>query len=216
MTEKEKTNYAIGIILGEKIQEKIKDSGIDISVFETLKERLKEEVDLEFIKTGIRDRMKGECKLSKEEIMAVLAELEKKKEYIEGFINQKKESDKKDENESQRSTNYQLTIAGHYTSISYYYLFIKEYAKSEQAARKALELDNTFLLPKTNLAHALLFQNRFSKAEVIYKELSQTVYQNGETYTKVLLNDFAELEKAGVIPEKCKADVEKIRQMLMK
>ena len=213
MTQKEKNNYALGAILGEKIQEKIKESGIDPAIIETLKGFIKEHIDFEFIKEGFRDRMKGEIKLSKEEIMNTLAELEKKKEYLEGLINPQKESG---ENESQCSVNYQYMIAQRYTSISYYYLFIKEYAQSEQAARKALALDPTYLLSKTNLAHALLFQNRFSKAEAIYKELSQTIYQNNETYCKALLNDFVELEQAGVIPEKCKGNVEKIRQLLQK
>ena len=215
MTQKEKNNYALGVFLGEKLQEKITESGIDPGMIETLKGFIKEHVEFKFIKEGFSDRMKGEIKLSQEEIMSILAELEKKKEYLEGLINSKKESDNNDENES-HSMNYQHAIAQRYTSISWNYLFTKEYAQSEKAARKALEIDPSYLVPKTNLAHALLFQNRFTKAEAIYKELSQAIYQNNETYSKVLLNDFAELEKVGVIPEKRKGDVEKIRQMLQK
>jgi ATP/maltotriose-dependent transcriptional regulator MalT len=64
------------------------------------------------------------------------------------------------------------------------------------------------------LAHALLFQNRFSEAEAVYKELSQTIIKNNETYTKALLKDFDDLEKAGAIPEAYKDDVEKIRKIL--
>ena len=216
MTQKEKNNYAIGVILGEKLQEKIKESGIDPGVIEILKGFIKENVTFEFIKEGFRDIMKGESKLPKEEIMNILLELEKKKEYLEGLINSQKEFDNNDENENQSSSNDPYTMAQHYTSISWHYLFVKEYAQSEKAARKALEIDPTYLSSKTNLAHALLFQNRFSKAEAIYKELSQTIYQNNETFSKVLLNDFSTLEKAGVIPEKCKGDVEKIRQLLRK
>jgi tetratricopeptide (TPR) repeat protein len=213
MTQKEKNSYALGVILGEKLQEKITESGIDLSVIETLKGFIKEHVDFEFLKEGFRDRMKGDIKLPKEEIMTILAELEKKKEYLEGLINSQKESDN-DENGSHSSSNDPHTMAQHYTSISWHYLFVKEYAQAEKVARKALEIDPTYLVSKTNLAHALLFQNRFSKAEAVYKELSQTIYQNNETYSKVLLNDLVELEKAGVIPEKCKGDVEKIRGML--
>ena len=47
-------------------------------------------VDFEFITEGFRDRMKGESKLSKEEIMTIFAELEKKKEYLERLINSQK------------------------------------------------------------------------------------------------------------------------------
>jgi len=216
ITEKEKQSYAVGVILGEKIKEKIAESGIDLGIFDSLKETIKEKIDFQSLKNGLKDIMKDECKISKEEIGSVLEEILKKAGEIEKFINEKKEANKNEEieNASQCPINYQLTISRYYAGLSWYYLFTKEYAQSEQSARKALELDGTYLLPKTNLAHALLFQNRFSKAETIYKELSQTIYQDNETYTKVLLKDLDELEKAGVIPEKRKADVAKIKQML--
>ena len=88
-----------------------------------------------------------------------------------------------------------------YGVLSYHYLFIKEYLKSEQSVLLSLELDNTQISLKTNLAHALLFQNRFSEAEKIYKELSQTIKQGNETYTQELLNDFEELEKQALFPK---------------
>jgi len=125
-----------------------------------------------------------------------------------------KEFNKKDENESRYSTNNQHLMARRYTSFSWRYLFINDYDQSEQFALKAWELDSTYSVSKTNLAHAMLFQDRFSEAEAVYKELSQTIYKNNEPYTKVLLNDFDELEKAGAIPEKHKDDVEKIRKIL--
>jgi len=90
---------------------------------------------------------------------------------------------------------------------------IKDYKQSAQSARKALKVDNTQTWINANLAHALLFQGRFSKAEKIYKDLSQPAKDNN-TYSKSLLEDLDELEKAGVIPEKRKTDVEKIKKML--
>ena len=110
--------------------------------------------------------------------------------------------------------NYKTELEKNYNRLSWNYLFTKEFAKSEQSARKSLEFGR--VQAKVNLAHALLFQNRFSEAEKIYKELSQTVYKNNETYTKTLLDDLNTLEAAAVIPEKCKTDVEKIRGMLKK
>jgi hypothetical protein len=99
MTQKEKNNYAIGILLGQKINEEIQKSEIDISIFESIKEKLKEKIDFEFIIEGFRDIMKGESKLPKEEIMSILSELEKEKEKIEAFIkaNQSKESEEEKE-----------------------------------------------------------------------------------------------------------------------
>ena len=125
-----------------------------------------------------------------------------------------KEFEKQDGKESQHSINNKRMLVLRNNNASWVYLFINDYAQSEQFARKALELDSTYIISKTNLAHALLFQNRFSEAETIYKELSQTIYKNNETYTKTLLNDFDDLEKAGAIPEKYRDDVEKIRKIL--
>jgi tetratricopeptide (TPR) repeat protein len=100
------------------------------------------------------------------------------------------------------------------SNSSWTYLLNKEYIQSEQSARQALELDNSVSLSKCNLAHVLLFQNRFLEAEVIYIELSQTIKKDNETYAKTLLKELEELEAADAIPEECKANVEKIRKML--
>lgn len=200
MSDKEKNAYAGGVLLAEKI----KNEGLEF-IFDDLKE----EGFSEAARAGFRDAINGEIKLSKEDIMSCLESFQQKMEAIQ---NKGKES----ENATQCPTNYQLTIVQYHTNLSWYYLFIKDYAQSEQFARKALELDNAYILPKTNLAHALLFQNRFSEAEKIYKELSQTIYKDNETYTQTLLNDLKELEEAGVIPDNCKKDVDKIRKMLKK
>jgi len=212
MTRKEKQSYAIGVILGEKIKEKIKESGLDMGIIDSIKEKLKGKIDFESIKKGINDDLKGESKLSKEEIGRVLAELQKEKDNLDKIMNatQSKGNESKKEN----PVNYLSALANNYGGLSWYYLFIKDYKQSEQSARKALEFDNTQTWVKVNLAHALLLQNHFSEAEKIYKELSQTIMKDRETYTKTILSDFEELEKAGVISEKRKADVEKISKML--
>jgi tetratricopeptide (TPR) repeat protein len=94
-----------------------------------------------------------------------------------------------------------------YENLSWYYLFTKEHTKSEQSAREVLKLDSTSLIAKTNLAHALLFQNRFSEAEKIYKELLNT---------QTILDNFNEFEKAEVISKEHKTDMEKIRKTIKK
>jgi len=98
-------------------------------------------------------------------------------------------------------------------ALSWEYLLTKEYAQSEQSARYALKLDSASLA-KINLAHALLLQNHFPEAEKIYKELSQTIYENNETYTQMLLEDFEALDAAAAIPEERKGNVEKIKEIL--
>ena len=203
MNQKEKTSYVIGIILGEKI----KESNIDISLLKSLEEQLNEKIDFKSIRVGIDDNLKGESKLSKEEIEAILVEFAKEKENIEQLMNANQS--KKNETENPVSA-----VARTLGTLSWNYLFIKDYKKSEQSAREALKLDNTLTWIKTNLAHAMLFQNQFSKAEKIYKELSQIKRSENVTYKQVLLEDFESLEKKGVIPEKQKTNVEKIRKML--
>ncbi|MCL2291366.1 MAG: tetratricopeptide repeat protein [Bacteroidetes bacterium] len=100
------------------------------------------------------------------------------------------------------------------TDVARCYLFTKKFTQAEQFANKALELDSNFFKATTNLAHALLLQNRFSEAEPLYLELAQTIKEGNETYTQTLLNDLDILEEEEVIPEERKADVEKIREML--
>jgi len=205
MSDKEKNAYAGGVLLAEKIKSE---------ELEFIIEDLKEGGFSEALRAGFRDAVTGEVKLSKEEIMNCLESFQQK---VEALRNKEKEKEnenkqkKESENASQCPIDHQLTIARYHAGLSWYYLFIKDYAQAEKSARKALKLDNTYLIPKTNLAHALLFQNRFSKAETIYKEL---LLSSNETYSETLLKDFDELEKAGVIPEKRKDDVEKIRKML--
>jgi hypothetical protein len=46
------------------------------------------------------------------------------------------------------------------------------------------------------------------------RKRSKTIYQDDKTFTQTLLDDFDALEKANVIPEKRKIDVEKIKNML--
>jgi len=203
MNQKEKTSYVLGIILGEKI----KESNIDISLLKSIEEQLNEKIDFKSIKAGVDDNIKGESKLSKEEIETILTGIAKEKENIEKLMN----ANRSNGNETENPVS---SVARTLGRLSWDYLFIKNYKKSEQFAREALKLDNTQIWVKTNLAHAMLFQNQFSKAEKIYKELSQIKRSEKVTYKQVLLEDLEALEKKGVIPEKQKNNVEKIRKML--
>jgi hypothetical protein len=114
------------------------------------------------------------------------------------------------------------------------FIFSKEYQRSEETVRQILTLDSTPIITsiaKIYLAHALLFQNRFSEAVTIYKELSQdkktnlaqTWYFHNRkefsqystlTYNQVLLKDFEIFEEKDIIPEECKVEVENIRKIL--
>jgi tetratricopeptide (TPR) repeat protein len=114
-------------------------------------------------------------------------------------------------------------LASLYGNISWCYLFTKEFALAEQAAQTALATDSTQIWVKTNLAHALLCQRKTSAAENIYKELAQTVNQNGKLFGQSLLDDFDALEKASIIPrsqknkaKRIKTHIRSIRKMELK
>jgi len=118
-------------------------------------------------------------------------------------------------NKDSVAISYKDLVVNSYKQLAQIYILTKQYKKSEQHAYQALEIDSTSTAI-ASLAHALLFQNNFSKAEDIYKKLSHTIIENNETYTKTLLDDFEKFESAGVIPKECKANVEKIKKMLRK
>ena len=72
---------------------------------------------------------------------------------------------------------------------------------------EALKIDSTQHYAYTNLAASLLLQGRFEEAERLYREY-KTEFKDG------FLDDFAEFERLGIIPEERKADVERIKAML--
>ena len=97
-------------------------------------------------------------------------------------------------------------------SLSYYLLFLKKFPESEMSARWALEKDDTQTWVKINLAHALLFQNKYDEAEKIYEELKTSKDINGVNFVCSILKDFDQLEKNGITS----GDVNKIKKLLEK
>ena len=82
-----------------------------------------------------------------------------------------------------------------------------KFKEGEQYSIEALKIDSTQHHAYTNLAASLLLQGRFEEAEKLYREY-KTEFKDG------FLDDFAEFERLGVIPEERKADVERIKAML--
>ena len=103
-----------------------------------------------------------------------------------------------------------------YRDLARYYLFTKEYSQSEQVMRHVLDLYGYSPIDEKDLTHALFFQNHLSKAKKTYWELLQSLRssENVEPPYWILREDFDAFEKAGIITEEYKSDVEKIRKML--
>lgn len=90
---------------------------------------------------------------------------------------------------------------------SFYANLLGKFKEGEQYSLEAIEIDSTQHIAYTNLAAALLFQGRFEEAEKLYLEYKDE-FRNG------FIDDFAEFERLGVIPEERKADVERIKAIL--
>jgi len=82
-------------------------------------------------------------------------------------------------------------------SHSFHSLFVKKPEQAQQAAEEALKLkpDETWI--RTNLAHALLFLDRYEEAEAIYREYAN-VNLGTSTFADECRNDFRLLRQAGV------------------
>ena len=90
---------------------------------------------------------------------------------------------------------------------SFFANLLGKFKEGEQYSLEAIKIDSTQHLAYTNLAAALLFQGRFEEAEKLYLEYKDEFKNN-------FIDDFAEFERLGVIPEERKADVERIKAIL--
>ena len=92
-------------------------------------------------------------------------------------------------------------------NLSYYALFERRYAESEQYALEVLTMDPSQQWVYSNLAPARLFLGRYAEAEEIYRAMKSEMQDS-------FLQDLKDLGAAGVVPKERQADVERIRQLL--
>ena len=82
-----------------------------------------------------------------------------------------------------------------------------KFTEGEHYSLEALKVNPDNHLAYTNLAAALLFQGKVEEAEKIY-------IQYKSVFKDSFLEDFAEFERVGIIPDERKADVERIKAIL--
>lgn len=100
----------------------------------------------------------------------------------------------------------------YYLELAWNQLLNRKPREAIAASLKALKLSpaNAAMI-KTNLAHGYLFENQFEKAKAIYLENREAKLRNDQrTFSEVVLDDFIELEKAGITHP----DMEKIKALL--
>ena len=95
-------------------------------------------------------------------------------------------------------------------TLSWYFLFIKDFESAELSARRGLFLDSQENWIVTNIASSLLFQGRYKEAEKIYLQFKEKAFDEKKSWSEVFLADLEELESSGITHP----DVEKIRIIL--
>lgn len=117
----------------------------------------------------------------------------------------------------QRGDKNLIKISASYKlKASWYALHARQAYKAEQYSREALIADPATSSAKTNLAHALLLQNRYDEAEHLYQSFKNQPYEQdiSKTYVEVVLNELRQLACSGAIPTEHKAEVEKVKKIL--
>ena len=92
-------------------------------------------------------------------------------------------------------------------SMSFYSLMIGKFDEAEAYSIEAIGIDSTEIFINTNLAAALLLQGKNEEAERIYSLYKADLKES-------FLDDFRQLDEAGIIPKERKVEVEKIKRML--
>lgn len=129
------------------------------------------------------------------------------KEYTKAYAYNKELLPLQKENYEKDAQNNKMDYIGRLTNQSFIANLLGKFKEGEQYSSEAIKVDSTHYLAYTNLAAALLFQGRFEEAEKLYLEYK-------DEFKNTFIDDFAEFERLGVIPEERKADVERIKAIL--
>jgi tetratricopeptide (TPR) repeat protein len=92
---------------------------------------------------------------------------------------------------------FRIAVA-QYGSLSWWALFAKDYALSEKAARRCLELDETRAFVLTNLGHSQILRGQYNSGMTTYEKLKGKKDSEGKDYKQVLLNTLTALEAEGI------------------
>ncbi|MEO1808349.1 MAG: tetratricopeptide repeat protein, partial [Bacteroidota bacterium] len=98
-------------------------------------------------------------------------------------------------------------------SHAWYGLFLGAFTQAEALIQEAMALPYENVYLPINLAPALLFQGKKKEALKVYGSYRDQPFEV-KTYADAFLDDMKAFEKAGIIPEAYKADVEEVKQLL--
>ena len=111
------------------------------------------------------------------------------------------------------------TFIQYVNSYGWYQLLTRDFVGAQATIERGIKLDASHAYFYTNLPPALLFQGN-KGTEAMYKEWASKPYTPDlgtyPTYAHVFLADFEVFEKEGVVPEKHREAMEKIKADLQK
>ena len=88
-------------------------------------------------------------------------------------------------------------VASQYLGLSWYQLLARDFAGAEATARRGLQIDANKVSLNTNLAHALLFQDKYAEAEALHLQHKEAKLGE-ETWMQVIADDFKKLREGGI------------------
>lgn len=116
------------------------------------------------------------------------------------------------------SIDLKIYLSSNYWNLSWAQLFINEYDSAAYSAEKGYELDTLNNGIITNQALGYLLSGKCEKANTVYELYAKQAYlTTGKKFTSAFLQDFNDLEKAGIITANNKeiyAHVQKVRDFL--
>jgi tetratricopeptide (TPR) repeat protein len=105
---------------------------------------------------------------------------------------------KSDPGNAQWQDDLQVVIGG-IGSLAYQLVLARDFARALDAADQVISLAPDQIWLYANRAHALMFLGRVGEARAVYlKYRAQKIDQNGKSWEAAVLEDFAELRKAGL------------------
>jgi len=110
--------------------------------------------------------------------------------------------------------NYNNKLCDILLDFSYLHFYTNELNLSEKYLKEAKQINSSGYMVKATETLIWAFQGKIKSIESLYNKLCQSQSEECDYYKKVCLLRFDEFEKAGIISEARKADVEKIRKML--
>ena len=90
-------------------------------------------------------------------------------------------------------------LASAYGSLSWYYIFRKQFLKTLESAKRGLAIDSTQTWIYSNLAIGYLSQGKLHEAEQIYAKYKDLGFDDQRSFKDAFIDDLHTLREANII-----------------